>query len=578
MAPPCIFFQRGQCRNGSACTFSHETQHRERERDSRDRVCSYYLMGNCRFGSSCAMAHPISPGSASEGPGRVGRDREEHPSNSIANTNANAADVASTSKSDWVSGDTVASRDRLLSGSSSLPPASATFPDYFDDFDPTLPPSHSDFLLSNAPYSLPKHVNQNHPNNVNLDFGHSLWQQDFDKEDVLAPPSMEMPLVIPTNSSANAYLPDLNDLDHFPDALNIHSDGFPSDSSNNEESMSPNQLSPQQPAYTPYSVIAKANAAAVAATATAANGVSSPKKFGNATNMSLNGNGCLPGTPPKNLLIRSEMPVSSVSSDGRAHSSDDDALCPFAYNGLCRFGIKCRYTHGLKCPRCQKFCLHPRNLELRDKHMEECANSDLRAFEAGESMGLSGSLGGVGGSLGGGGGYFFPPVGIPASSAVAGAATAAGFGMSAAKMSSEMDCVVCFDRVLRKPDPRFGLLICDHCVCLECARQWRRNESMDNAKACPICRQISHIIIPSSIWITDPYEKEVALDAYKKRMNKIDCKHYNFGEGTCPFGTSCLYRHVRRDGSADEGRVRFVVGGQEGEARVIGAVQLFDFF
>ncbi|KAJ3058408.1 hypothetical protein HDU99_006815, partial [Rhizoclosmatium hyalinum] len=80
------------------------------------------------------------------------------------------------------------------------------------------------------------------------------------------------------------------------------------------------------------------------------------------------------------------------------------------------------------------------------------------------------------------------------------------------------------------------------------------------------------------IWITDEAGKEAALEAYKKRMNRIDCKHYNFGEGTCPFGTSCLYRHVRKDGTVDEGRVRFVVGGQEGEARVIGAVQLFDFF
>ncbi|KAJ3094598.1 hypothetical protein HK100_006088, partial [Physocladia obscura] len=56
-------------------------------------------------------------------------------------------------------------------------------------------------------------------------------------------------------------------------------------------------------------------------------------------------------------------------------------------------------------------------------------------------------------------------------------------------------------------------------------------------------------------------------------MNRIDCKHYNMGEGTCPFGSSCLYRHLRKDGTVDEGRVRFVVGGQEGETRVMGAVQ-----
>lgn len=27
-----------------------------------------------------------------------------------------------------------------------------------------------------------------------------------------------------------------------------------------------------------------------------------------------------------------------------------------------------------------------------------------------------------------------------------------------------------------------------------------------------------------------------------------DCAHFDFGDGTCPFGTSCFYRHAYRDG------------------------------
>lgn len=27
-----------------------------------------------------------------------------------------------------------------------------------------------------------------------------------------------------------------------------------------------------------------------------------------------------------------------------------------------------------------------------------------------------------------------------------------------------------------------------------------------------------------------------------------DCIHFDFGDGTCPFGTSCFYRHAYRDG------------------------------
>ncbi|KAI9343634.1 hypothetical protein BDR26DRAFT_858447 [Obelidium mucronatum] len=271
--------------------------------------------------------------------------------------------------------------------------------------------------------------------------------------------------------------------------------------------------------------------------------------------------------------------LSSHSTTRFFNSAENDELCPFAYNGLCRFADKCRYTHGLKCPRCQKFCLHPRNLELRDKHLEDCANSDIRNYgspSASSSIGGGGGGGGFGIGPGGGGGGGTAAAAAHSLHSVVGVDNSS--VIDASRISSEMDCVVCFERVLRKRDPRFGLLSCEHCVCLECIRQWRQNEGMDNSKACPICRQITHIIIPSSIWIVDPEGKEAALEAYKKRMHRIDCKHYNFGEGTCPFGTSCLYRHVRRDGTVDEGRVRFVVGGQEGEAKVMGSVQLFDFF
>lgn len=31
-------------------------------------------------------------------------------------------------------------------------------------------------------------------------------------------------------------------------------------------------------------------------------------------------------------------------------------------------------------------------------------------------------------------------------------------------------------------------------------------------------------------------------------MAEKDCAHFDFGDGTCPFGTSCFYRHAYRDG------------------------------
>jgi E3 ubiquitin-protein ligase makorin len=90
-------------------------------------------------------------------------------------------------------------------------------------------------------------------------------------------------------------------------------------------------------------------------------------------------------------------------------------------------------------------------------------------------------------------------------------------------------------------------LDCEHPVCLECIRQWRQNDRMDNSKSCPICRQVTHVVVPSTIWLADPTAKAEALELYKKKMGSIDCKYYAFGDGTCPFSISCLYRYVRQD-------------------------------
>ncbi|ORY51600.1 hypothetical protein BCR33DRAFT_846362 [Rhizoclosmatium globosum] len=474
---PCIFYQKGGCRNGSSCPYSHSTSASGAGVGAEKRVCSCefiglnFLAGNCRFGSQCALSHS-SPASVSAPQHHHHQHQQQPPIQTHLTT-------------------------------LHLP----THSDNFDDFDPTLPPVHSDFLLSNAVpfFATPPH-------------SLATWRSDYSPEDRLPSPTDAVPLSVPAGSAH--YSPE-DPFPSFEQSVHLADDLYEDDLDSGDEFFqnsagSPTQMR-QSPGFMPYSVVAKPVHPVPGPSPK--RGLVSGANAGTVENSSPSGGG------------------GGVVGVGRVYNAENDELCPFAYNGLCRFADKCRYTHGLKCPRCQKYCLHPRNMELRDKHLEECANNETRNYDA-----------------------------------------ASAAAEAAARMSNEMDCVVCFERVLRKRDPRFGLLTCEHCVCLECIRQWRQNEGMENAKACPICRQITHIIIPSSIWITDEAGKEAALEAYKKRMNRIDCKHYNFGEGTCPFGTSCLYRHVRKDGTVDEGRVRFVVGGQEGEARVIGAVQLFDFF
>jgi len=53
--------------------------------------------------------------------------------------------------------------------------------------------------------------------------------------------------------------------------------------------------------------------------------------------------------------------------------------------------------------------------------------------------------------------------------------------------------------------------------------------------------------------------------------------HFNFGQGTCPFGSSCFYAHVYADGTlAEAPRLRTVLdsGGNHG---VLKEVRLSDF-
>lgn len=42
------------------------------------------------------------------------------------------------------------------------------------------------------------------------------------------------------------------------------------------------------------------------------------------------------------------------------------------------------------------------------------------------------------------------------------------------------------------------------------------------------------------------------MEAYKQQLQEKHCKHFDHGRGTCPFGTSCFYRHEYIDGSLQD--------------------------
>jgi E3 ubiquitin-protein ligase makorin len=132
----------------------------------------------------------------------------------------------------------------------------------------------------------------------------------------------------------------------------------------------------------------------------------------------------------------------------------------------------------------------------------------------------------------------------------------------ALKNSEEIECNVCLERVLSKPKPsecKFGLLPeCDHAFCLSCIRNWRNSaptsgmeisSNSNTVRTCPVCRKLSYFVIPSGIWFTTKEEKQEIIDNYKANCRLIDCKHFDSGNGNCPFGASCFYKHTVKPGS-----------------------------
>ncbi|PKA64374.1 E3 ubiquitin-protein ligase makorin [Apostasia shenzhenica] len=219
-----------------------------------------------------------------------------------------------------------------------------------------------------------------------------------------------------------------------------------------------------------------------------------------------------------------------------SNSLAERPICSFAAAGSCPYGERCPHVHGDKCLFCGKHCLHPYRLEEREEHLKLCQKNNKH--------------------------------------------------LEALRQSQEIECSVCLDRVLSKPTPaerKFGLLSeCDHPFCISCIRNWRSNSpsggmDVNNAlRACPICRKLSYFVIPSIIWYSSREEKQEIIDNYKTKLKTIDCKYFDFGNGTCPFGTSCFYKHAFRDGRLEEVVLRHL-DAEDGSTVIVKNIRLSDF-
>ena len=143
----------------------------------------------------------------------------------------------------------------------------------------------------------------------------------------------------------------------------------------------------------------------------------------------------------------------------------------------------------------------------------------------------------------------------------------------------EAECSICFQPV-RASGMQFGLLLgCTHLFCLPCIRQWRGqlNVSKEISKACPLCRIPSHYVLPSDEPVTSYDEKLHMSESYKKRLATIPCAKFNFGDGECPFGSSCFYDHRYRDGTPWVAPKPQFVLDEDGVWRVLKPPKLCDF-
>jgi len=219
----------------------------------------------------------------------------------------------------------------------------------------------------------------------------------------------------------------------------------------------------------------------------------------------------------------------------------NELLCPFAARGSCQRGPSCPYLHGNVCPGCGKQCLHPTDFQAQEKHFLECgASKKRRNFKAQQALVQN-------------------------------------------ELSRGVECGICLEEVTSEARPptdrRFGLLEgCNHAFCLDCIRNWRSGGSANTevVRSCPICRAVSYFVVPSTVWVEEADKKTHLIETYKQGMGQKPCKHFNFGEGECPFGSSCFYSHRYRDGMESEVQnLRHVAG--EDSTKIVDSIRLWDF-
>jgi len=117
--------------------------------------------------------------------------------------------------------------------------------------------------------------------------------------------------------------------------------------------------------------------------------------------------------------------------------------------------------------------------------------------------------------------------------------------------NAQHTCGICFESMT---DKRYALLEgCNHIFCMTCLMQWRHqsHEEHTQRRACPTCRELSYLVVPSYSWPATPEEKESRIQRVLKEKAAIPCSRFKIGQlGSCLYGKNCFYAHLDHDGSS----------------------------
>uniref|UniRef100_A0A7S2CLD0 C3H1-type domain-containing protein n=2 Tax=Octactis speculum TaxID=3111310 RepID=A0A7S2CLD0_9STRA len=97
-------------------------------------------------------------------------------------------------------------------------------------------------------------------------------------------------------------------------------------------------------------------------------------------------------------------------------------------------------------------------------------------------------------------------------------------------------------------------------------------------RLCPVCRVTANYVIPAARIPRDRLQKEAIISEYRNAISRKPCRNFS-RDGSCPFGSSCFYAHLKPDGTpADPIEIPRFRLAQDGSSHSVKEVTLSSFF